>query len=149
MTDPDADQWNSLLQGPAEIPLSQEHRRSLRSAVLDAYDTAARLPAPSPLAGVRLLLARVLAAAACVALGCTIGWFARGPGGAVSRVAPPPGPLVARPAAAMATSKAVPGDFWSYRRLARLSSSRSLAPDSPPLPRSPRSSMWDLPEKGH
>jgi len=149
MTDPDADQWNSLLQGPAEIPLSQEHRRSLRSSVLDAYDDAARLPAPSHLAGVRLFLTRALAAAACVALGSAVGWFARA-SFAPATPAPSVHALAAGPPAdATSNSKALPGDFWSYRRLARLSSSHSVAADSSTRLRSPGSSMWDLPVKGH
>ena len=149
MTDPDIEQSQPPLQGPPEIPLSPEHRLHLRSRVLDAYDAAARLPAQSPPAGVRLFLTRVLAAAACVALGSAVGWFARASLAPATPAPPAPALAAGRPADATSNPKAVPGDFWSYRRLVRLSSSHSVAADSSTRLRSPGSSMWDLPVKGH
>ena len=148
MADPDNEQWKSLLHGPPEIPISPEHRLHLRSRVLEAYDSAGRSAAKSRPAMIRLLLTRALAAAACVALGLAIGWFVRGP------VAPPfpstPGPGLAAGGSIDASpmSAGRSGDFWSYRRLARLHVSNSAAVGSDVQPRSPRNSMWDLPVKG-
>lgn len=147
MIDPDDDKCGSLLQGPPEIPISQEHRLELRSRVLEAYDAAGRAAAKPGLATIRHLLPRMLAAAACVALGLAIGWFVRGASVPASP-APAPGLAAGRPAETLPATAGRSGDFWSYRRLARLYVPGPASAGAAVQPRTPRSSMWDLPVEG-